>query len=222
MSPTLPQLPRTLPDSKLTEAIESACHAIANGGVAVFPTDTFYALGANALDAAAVAKIFELKGRNEHQPLPVLIPDAESIHDLCDEVPPVAFELAERFWPGALTIVLPKSKSVPKSVTGGGETVGVRVPDHVVALQILCRVGCPVTGTSANPSGTPPTKDPGKIRSWFEGSEITFVDAPCGSLTVPSTVLNLTTSPASVVRAGGVGIDDLRELLPDVTIGPPR
>lgn len=211
-------MPAVVRNLGMTQSLDNACDAIRRGGAAIFPTDTFYALGVNALDAVAVRTVFELKGRDEGQPLPVLIPSTDSLALLCDAVPEAAIRLATVFWPGALTIVVKKSPVVPDVVSAGAATVGVRVPDHPVARELLRRVGTPVTGTSANPSGTPPTKDLQQIHDWFEGTGAVIVDAACGPQNEPSTVIDLTLDAPTIVRQGSVPFDALQELLPDVTI----
>lgn len=214
--------PTALSEPALVASIASACDALKQGHTAIFPTDTFFALGANALDPAAIREVFELKGRDELMPLPVLVASVDSMQALSDDVPQEAFAVARRFWPGPLTIVVKRSNRVPQALTGGGPTIGVRVPDHPVALEILRNSGIPIVGTSANPSGTPPTKDLAQIHEWFDGKVRVIVGAPCGRHAAPSTVIDLSGGVPIVVREGAVTFDQLHELLPDVTLGPQR
>src|SRR5579864_2702934 len=131
-------------------SIKEAAQILRDGGLVAFPTETVYGLGANALDAAAVAKIYELKGRPETSPLIVHASSIEMARALVTEWPAEAEALAQRYWPGPLTLVLPKAPSIPDIVTAGLWTVGVRVPAHPIALALIDRAGVPVAAPSAN------------------------------------------------------------------------
>ena len=140
-------------------AVKTAAELIRAGEVVGMPTETVYGLAANALNGEAVKKIFLAKGRPQDNPLIVHIADFEQIYDLCPAVPPQAKQLADAFWPGPLTVILPKSDKVPYRVTGGLDSVAVRVPSHPAALALLREAGVPVAAPSANTSGRPsPTK----------------------------------------------------------------
>src|SRR5262245_41780521 len=137
-----------------TGPIARAAQVLRAGGLVAFPTETVYGLGANALDAAAVARIFEAKGRPAHNPLIVHVPGVEGARAVVADWPPTAERLAARFWPGPLTLVLRRRPEVPGVVTAGGPTVAVRVPAHAVALALLQAAGVPLAAPSANSSNS--------------------------------------------------------------------
>ena len=136
-------------------AIQQAAAILRHGGLLGIPTETVYGLGANALDETAVFHIFEAKGRPQDNPLILHVPGADWLELYCHDIPPVAYALAERFWPGPLTMILPRRDIVPLRTTGGLETVGVRCPDHPMTLAIIREAGIPVAAPSGNTSGRP-------------------------------------------------------------------
>ena len=200
--------------------IARAAEVIRRGGLVAFPTETVYGLGANALDEAAVRRIFEVKRRPADNPLIVHISRMDDLYLLASEVPPVAEGLARRFWPGPLTIVLPRSEVVPDVTTGGLSTVAVRMPSHPVARALIEAAEVPVAAPSANLAGRPsPTSAVhvmedlgGRIEMILDGGEIVYG--------VESTVLDLTTSPPTVLRPGPVTLEELRAILGEVAVHP--
>ncbi len=181
--------------------IEHGIELLRKGGVIAFPTDTVYGLGADAFQAGAVDRIYEIKGRPRDRQLPLLIADAEYLPLLADTVPTVAGFLAGRFWPGALTVVLPTARSLPAHLaTRPG--IAVRIPDHPVCLALICGLGKPVIGTSANLSGRGPALTAAEVREQL-GCRIDFVidggRCPGGS---ESTVIDLTRRAPVVLREG--------------------
>ncbi len=196
-------------DDALYKQIRTAAKWLANGGVAAIPTDTLYGLAACAFDESAVLKVYELKGRPEGMALPLLLSEAEDALLCVEEVPQEAWVLAERFWPGALTLVLRKSSKVPYAVTAGLDTVALRVPDHPVPRAIVKELGAPITGTSANMSGRPGLTSAAALRGEF-GDAIDFVldggDAPGG---VASTIIDMSGNEPRILRAGAVSQDDI-------------
>jgi L-threonylcarbamoyladenylate synthase len=196
------------------ESIEEAASILRKGGLVAFPTETVYGLGANALDAIAVARIFEAKKRPHFDPLIVHAADAASACALWKEAPPAAHDLIEIFWPGPLTIVLPKKDLVPDIVTSGLPTVAVRVPSHPDALALLRAFGAPIAAPSANPFGrTSPTS----ARHVEEdlGTAVDLIldggDAPVG---VESTVVKIENGMGMILRPGGVSAEQLRHYIP--------
>lgn len=183
------------------------------GGLVALPTETVYGLGANAEDPAAVARIFQVKGRPPSHPLIVHIGGAEQLDDWVQGVPAAARLLAERFWPGPLTLVLRRGRRVPLEATGGLETVAVRVPDHPVALALLSAFGGGVTAPSANRFGavSPTTAD--HVRAEL-GEAVDFVldGGPC-EVGVESTIVDVTGEVPSILRPGGVTREDLEGAL---------
>jgi L-threonylcarbamoyladenylate synthase len=183
-------------------AIARAAAVLRGGGLVAFPTETVYGLGANALDVQAVAGIFAAKGRPSHNPLIVHIADVGQAERLAQQWPAVARRLAERFWPGPLTLVVPKSPRIPDLVTGGGSTVGLRAPAHLAAQALLRATRLPLAAPSANRSSCiSPTRAEHVLASL--GGRIPLVlDAGATTGGLESTVLDVTTSPARLLRPG--------------------
>lgn len=196
-----------------TSDIEKAAGVLRTGGLVAFPTETVYGLGANAEDPAAVSRIFQVKGRPPSHPLIVHIGGAEHLDDWVEDVPATARLLAERFWPGPLTLVLRRGRRVPLEATGGLQTVAVRVPDHPVALALLAAFGGGVTAPSANRFGqvSPTTAD--HVRAEL-GDAVDFVldGGPC-QVGVESTIVDTTGEIPSILRPGGVTREDLEAVL---------
>ncbi|MFC9915787.1 L-threonylcarbamoyladenylate synthase [Streptomyces sp. NPDC127197] len=196
-----------------TSDIEKAAGVLRAGGLVAFPTETVYGLGANAEDPAAVGRIYQVKGRPPSHPLIVHIGGAEHLGDWVKDVPAEARLLAERFWPGPLTLVLRRGRRVPLEATGGLETVAVRVPDHPVALALLSAFGGGVAAPSANRFGSvsPTTAD--HVRAEL-GDAVDFVldGGPC-QVGVESTIVDATGKIPSVLRPGGVTREDLEAVL---------
>ncbi|NUR02060.1 MAG: threonylcarbamoyl-AMP synthase [Streptomyces sp.] len=196
-----------------TRDIEKAAGVLRAGGLVAFPTETVYGLGANAEDSAAVARIFQVKGRPPSHPLIVHLGDAQHLDDWVQDVPATARLLAEHFWPGPLTLVLRRGPRVPLEATGGLDTVAVRVPDHPVALALLSAFGGGVTAPSANRFGqVSPTAAP-HVRAEL-GDAVDFVldGGPC-EVGVESTIVDATGEIPSILRPGGVTREDLEAVL---------
>ncbi|MCL2426795.1 MAG: L-threonylcarbamoyladenylate synthase [Oscillospiraceae bacterium] len=204
--------------SKDSENIRACADIIKSGGLVAIPTETVYGLGANALDARAVASIFVTKGRESDNPLIAHIADADDVKSLVSEIPEVFEALANKFWPGPLTLVMKKNDTIPYNVTAGLDTVAIRMPNHKVALELIKTCGCPVAAPSANPSGKPsPTKAEhvlydldGKISYILDGGEC--------CVGVESTVLDISGETPQILRPGGVTFDELKAILPNVKI----
>ena len=133
--------------------LTNAVSILKNGGLVAFPTDTLYAVGASSSIQSALERVYEAKGRPTGMPLPIFVSSAEEIENIAIDIPTAAWDLIDSFWPGPLTIILKRSKAVSDIITGGGDTVGIRMPDHPIALELIRSVGSPITGTSANMSG---------------------------------------------------------------------
>lgn len=195
------------------EQVKAAVDVLANGGVAAIPTDTLYGLAASAFDESAVLKIYELKGRPDGMALPLLLSDAEDVRMCAEDVPQAAWTLMERFWPGALTLVVNKSASIPGIVTAGLDTVALRVPDHPVPRAIVEALGAPITGTSANLSGRPGLTNAAGVGREF-GDTIDFVldggDAPGG---VASTIVDVSGDELRMLREGAVSMEEIEAVL---------
>ena len=196
--------------------VEIAVAALRRGGIVAFPTDTYYGLGANVFDAHAVERILEAKGRPPSSPLPVLLADADDVEKVCLDPPPELESLAEAFWPGPLTVVVPALQGVAHGVTAGKGTVGVRVPDHEIPRSIARRLGSPLTGTSANLSGNGPHKT-GEVVEDELGDHVDYVvPGDCGTHAAASTVVDLCGNSPVVLRDGAISLADLKQVLPRI------
>jgi L-threonylcarbamoyladenylate synthase len=181
-----------------------------------FPTDTVYGVGALAFQSEAVVKLFSIKERPADKAIPILVAQMEDVARVALSVPAVAQDLAERYWPGALTLILPCAPDVPSVVTAGGDTIAVRCPDHPVPLALIDACGTPLAVTSANVSGqaSPATAD--QVLAQLAGRVPLIIDGGRCSGGVPSTVIDVSVRPPRLLRAGSVPAWELRELLPDL------
>ncbi len=198
----------------MTDRVREAADRLARGGVVAFPTETVYGLGASAFDADAVRRVFALKGRPTNNPLIVHVSGVEMARTVVDDWPEPADRLTRRFWPGPLTIVLPKAPALPPEVTAGGWTVAVRAPHHPVALRLIEALGGPIVAPSANRSGrvSPTTAD--HVRSSFSREEVLTLDGgPCAH-GIESTVVDLTRRPPRILRPGAATAEALGQLVP--------
>ena len=206
----------TSPDQE--EDIRAAAAILRAGGLAGIPTETVYGLGADGLDGAAVSRIFQAKGRPQDNPLILHIPEAEWLRRYCKNIPPAAWRLAERFWPGPLTMILQRKVNVPNAVTCGLDTVGVRCPDHPVTLAIIRAAGVPVAAPSGNLSGRPSPTCARHMEEDMDGKIDAIVDGgPCG-VGVESTIVDLTAPVPRLLRPGGLPLEDLRAVLGEVAV----
>ncbi|MCX7844076.1 MAG: L-threonylcarbamoyladenylate synthase [Candidatus Bipolaricaulota bacterium] len=202
--------------------IARAAALLRAGGLVAFPTETVYGLGAPALWAEAVAKVFAAKGRPRFDPVIVHVADPGEAERLWREVPALARALMERFWPGPLTLVLPKRDIVPDIVTAGLPTVAVRMPAHPVALALIREAGVPIAAPSANRFGRlSPTHHEAVLEQLGEAIDAVIAGGPT-PVGIESTVISLAESPPRLLRPGGTPIEALRELLPDLRLDPPR
>ena len=199
-------------------AIAEAAEIIRRGGLLGIPTETVYGLGADALNEEAVRTIFEAKGRPQDNPLIIHVPSADWLERYCRDVPAAAYELAERFWPGPLTMILPRREIVPLRTTGGLETVGVRCPNHPLTLAIIEIAGVPIAAPSGNISGRPSPTTAQHMIEDMDGKIDGIVDGgPC-AVGVESTIVDLTVTPPRLLRPGGLPLEALREVLGEVAV----
>lgn len=208
------------PDQPDRESLAAAGEILRSGGLVVFPTETVYGLGANALDADAVAAIFQAKGRPSDNPLIVHICRLDQIYDLAEDFTVQAQRVAEAFWPGPLTLILPKKPSIPAQVTAGLDTVALRMPDHPIALALLDIAGVPVAAPSANTSGKPSPTTAEHVLRDLEGKVDMVVDGGSCRVGLESTVLDMTSEPPVILRPGGVSREDLEGVLGHVEADP--
>ena len=199
-------------------AVRDAAAILRRGGLLGIPTETVYGLGADALNEDAVSRIFLAKGRPQDNPLIIHVPDASWLERYCRDVPPAAYQLAERFWPGPLTMILPRRDIVPLQTTGGLETVGVRCPNHPVTLAIIEAAGVPIAAPSGNTSGRPSPTTAAHMIEDMDGRIDGIVDGgPC-TVGVESTIIDLTVTPPRLLRPGGVPLESLRQVLGEVAV----
>jgi L-threonylcarbamoyladenylate synthase len=202
------------------EQIQIAARTLRNGGLVAFPTETVYGLGANTFDPAAVQRIFEAKQRPATDPLIVHIAGQEQLADVARTVPDLAFYLAEIFWPGPLTLIMQRHENIAANVTAGLDTVAVRIPSHPVAMQLIKAAGVGVAAPSANRFTRPSATTAQHVFVDLGGQVELIIDSGPTSIGIESTVLDLIQSPPVVLRPGGVSIEALRDILPDVQLNP--
>jgi L-threonylcarbamoyladenylate synthase len=191
--------------------MQQACEALRRGGLVAFPTDTLYALGANALDPTAVERVHTVKGRHHGKPLSVLVPSVETAGDLSAGLSDGVRSLMQAFWPGALTVVVKASPRIPFILTGPAGTVGLRMPAGAVAQALLAAFGGPIIGTSANKSGGADPADTRTVQKAVGGQIDLILDGGRVALGVPSTVIDCTSLPARILREGAIPRSLLRE-----------
>ena len=198
--------------SFIQKQIERAISTLKQGGIVAFPTDTVYGLGACADIGQAVERIYQVKERPRNMALPLLLADISQISDVAHPVPQIAWVLARSFLPGALTLVLHKSSSVPDIVTGGGETVAVRVPNHLIPVTLVEGVGAPIVGTSANLSDKPSALTADEVYSQFGDNLDLIIDGgrcPGGK---ESTIVDVTGETPVVLREGAISREELKQI----------
>ena len=197
----------------LDRAVDEAARILRAGGVVAAPTDTLYGIMASARDAAAVERVFRVKGRGPDAPLPLLVAEVADIDRYVKYLPGAGRALAEKFLPGPLTLVLPGAGGLPAALTGGLPTVGVRVPDHRVPRELARRLGHAITGTSANLSGTPPATTAAEVREQL-GETVDYVidDGPSPG-GVGSTVVDVSHDPPTLIREGAISWDAIEAAL---------
>ena len=194
------------------QAVAEAVTLLRAGELVAFPTDTVYGIGAHAFIERAVASLYTVKERVSEKAIPLLLSGAVDLPQVAQPVPDLAWLLAEHFWPGALTLVVPKGPAVLEIVSPG-PGVAVRVPDHVVAAAVIRRLGVPLATTSANLSGAPSLSTAQEVWEQLGGRLRLILDGgPCRG-GIPSTVLDLTVSPPRILRAGGIPAEALDRVL---------
>lgn len=202
------------------EDIKKAAEIIKNGGLVGMPTETVYGLGANALNPKAVLDIFKAKGRPADNPLIVHISDVSQIEkfSLAEEIPENAKILAEKFWPGPLTMIVKKGKAVPNEVSAGLDTVAIRFPSHPVAQKLISFAGLPVAAPSANLSGSPSPTTPQHVMRDLKGKIPAIIDGGICNVGLESTVITLAENPPRLLRPGGITLEQLRDALGEVAL----
>ena len=200
------------------ENLASAVEALKRGHVIVFPTETLYGLGADALNEAAVEKVFQLKGRDSHNPIPVLVANQGMLETLVAKVPTSAQRLIDQYWPGPLTLVLPGRMNIPKYLCNASGGVGVRISSQPIATLLVNGLGRPLTATSANPSGKEPARTLQQTKNYFTNRVVIFVEG--GTLTSKSgsTVVEVMEDSIRIIREGEINAYELRQVLGAATV----
>jgi L-threonylcarbamoyladenylate synthase len=197
------------PESPQRDAIQEAAKWILTGGLIALPTDTLYGLGADPFSASAVARVFSVKGRATERALPLIAASAGQVLEFLGPLPPAGQRLAERYWPGPLTLLISAPPSLARDVTGGTGKVGVRVPADAVARAICAEAGRPITATSANLSGEPATSDPDWVERTLGDRLDLLIDTGITRGGAPSTIVDVTGTEPLLVRAGAISWDDI-------------
>lgn len=194
-------------------AADEAAEIIKTGGLVAVPTETVYGLAGNGLDEEAVKQIYEVKGRPQVKPLSLMVPGAEAMDRYCEDVPQGARLLAERFWPGPLTIVLKAKDFIPSIVLAGGDTVGLRCPDHPMTLELLKKAGVPFAAPSANPSGEDSPKTAQKVWDYFSGRIEGIIDGGECGIGRESTIISMVQKPYRILRQGALAEKEIASAL---------
>lgn len=193
--------------------ISYAAELITSGKLVAVPTETVYGLSADGLCESAVEEIYNVKGRPETKPISLLVSDMNSAEDFCKDIPKEAYVLADKFWPGPLTMILFKKDIVPNIVTAGGKTVGVRCPAHPLTLELLKKCKRPLATPSANISGQPSPKSVADVAQYFDGKIPCIVDGGACSVGIESTIVDMTCIPPKILRHGGLSQADIENTL---------
>lgn len=207
-------------ESYFNKILNYPAKILKTGGLVAFPTETVYGLGANALDAEAIKKIFEAKGRPGDNPLIVHISNIEDLDDLVGKYSGMVKKVISKFWPGPLTIVFKRSEIVPDIVTAGLDTVAVRMPENPIAKKLIDISGVPVAAPSANLSGKPSPTQAKHVIEDLSGKIDCIIDGGVCDVGLESTVLDLSEEQAKILRPGGVTIEEIREIIPSVVYDP--
>ena len=199
---------------KENEEMDQAIKYIKNGKLVIFPTETVYGIGANALDKEAVNKIFDIKGRKQDNPLIVHIEDMNMLDDLVIKVNEIEKKLMDKFWPGPLTIILPKKDVIPDNVTCGLNTVGIRMPSNEIARKLIKEAGVPIAAPSANISGKPSGTMTEDILSEFSDYDLCIIDGGNSQIGLESTVVKVEYGEINILRPGYITYEQLSKIAP--------
>ena len=196
--------------------IEETAYALKNGQIAAFPTETVYGLGACVFDERAVLKIYQAKGRMPEKPLSILIGKIEEMEQIAQNIPKNAYILAEKFWPGPLTIILEKKEQISDQVTAGKKTVGIRLPAHRIPLEIIKLAG-PLACPSANLSNSREPTTAADVSEDLMNKIDILIDGGKTEFKIPSTIIDLTSEPPKILRKGGTDVTEIKKYIGEVT-----
>ncbi|MCS7253220.1 MAG: L-threonylcarbamoyladenylate synthase [Armatimonadota bacterium] len=197
----------------LTEALEEVAKALTEGSLAAFPTETVYGLGCNPFNRRAVERLYEIKGRPKGRPLPLLVLSPDQVDELATEISDAARKLMERFFPGALTLILRRSSKVPDEVCAYTDKVGVRCPKHNIPLALIKACGTPLATPSANLSGRISPTDAGEVIRQLGGQIEYVIDGGKTSIGIESTVIDMTVDPPKILRLGAIGVEEIETVI---------
>lgn len=195
------------------DSLERPSEILKNGGLVAVPTETVYGLAGNGLDENAVRNIYEVKGRPAVKPLSLMVHDSTQMEKYCEDVPPQAYALAKKFWPGPLTIVMKAKSFIPSIVLAGGTTVGLRCPDHPMTLKALELSGVPFAAPSANPSGEPSPKNAETVLRYFDGRIDAVIDGGECGIGTESTLIGMAETPYKIFRLGALSREEIADAL---------
>ncbi len=198
--------------------INTACEILKNGGIVGIPTETVYGLAANAYNKNAISKIFKAKGRPQDNPLIVHISKLETLYEIAEDIPESAYLCAEKFWPGPLTMVLKRTDKIPSCVSAGLDTVAVRMPSCEITREIIEKSSLPLAAPSANLSGSPSPTTANHVINDLDGKIDAVLMGDNCDVGVESTVINLVGEHPVLLRPGGITLEQLQEVLPDITV----
>jgi len=207
---------------QIRDQIKSAAAIIRGGGLVAFPTETVYGLGADGLNPVAVAKIFEVKNRPTFNPLILHIENKDRLYTVCEIPSEKVNDLIEEFWPGPLTLVLPKKPNVPEIVTGGLNTVAVRMPDNLIALELIKESGTPIAAPSANLFGQLSPTRAGHVQKQFGDKIDMILDGGKCSVGIESTILLIEQEEITLLRPGGIPLESIREVIGEIKLYPKK
>lgn len=191
------------------DIINKASSIFKNGGIGIFPTDTVYGIGCNALDITALEKLYELKERNFNKPINILVSNPNMINKFIKNINNIEKKLIENFWPGALTIIFNKSDIVPKLLTAGLDTIGIRMPNNKIAIKLIDKLGSPIAASSANISGKVPATNINNIIKDNFNNKIDFIINDGETYNIPSTIVRVENNEIRILREGSITKNDI-------------
>jgi len=202
----------------IREQVEKGISILRQGGIIAYPTDTVYGLGASSSIPKAIEKIYSMKNRPLDLPLPLLAADISQVKDIAHSLPDVAELFMEKFFPGALTLVLPASDKIPGIITAGGISVAVRIPDHPVPIALAKGLGSPIIGTSANLSGLPSPQSAEEVYTQLGDTVDFIIDGGRSPGSKESTIIDVTEDKPVILREGAISIECIREIYPEIVL----
>jgi L-threonylcarbamoyladenylate synthase len=205
------------PQNPEIKIITRATTILKNGGILGYPTETVYGLGADIFNEKAVSRIYQIKSRESHKPIIVIVPSIDVLAQLVTEISPVAEKLIHRFWPGPLTLVFEASPLVPAGIRANGPSIAVRIPDNPVCLALLKHCQTPLTSTSANFSGEPNATTAMMVKQTVGDKLDLILDSGPSRANIPSTVATITNKGVKILRPGAIPADSIREVCPIIT-----